>query len=117
MTRLITHGHGYLLNDNRASGGALREYDVLCCPHCQAVINAQSWKAGDGGAGWCMKCAAPICGPCANRMLTEGCKPFMAQIDKLLADDYRRSQFRKLAGLDPAPPAEFRRIGVGMKEP
>jgi hypothetical protein len=42
---------------------------------------------------------APICGPCADRMQTRGCEPFIKQIEQALEAGYRRSQFRKLAGL------------------
>ena len=108
----IWAGAGYLLSDNRASGGALREADLLTCTHCQKVITKDSWKAGDGGNGWCMKCSAPICGTCSNRMLTEGCLPFVQRIDRLLTNDHARTQFRKLAGLEPEPPMQFRSSGM-----
>lgn len=39
----------------------------------------------------------------------EGCKPFMEQIDKLISDEYRKTQFRKLAGLEPELPVSFKR--------
>lgn len=97
------------MNDNRASGGKLLECDIRTCPHCQAVIKLSTWKASDGNNGWCMRCNAPICGLCADKMLTEGCKPFMEQIDKLISDEYRKSQFRKLAGLEPELPVSFKR--------
>lgn len=99
--RYIGHGAGYLVNDNTASGHGKQEADVVLCPHCQKVIELSKWRAADGGNGWCMKCASPICGPCANRLLTEGCKPFMAEIEKMLQRDYARAQFRKVAGLEP----------------
>lgn len=90
-----TSGSGYYSNDDRASGGRKAEADVKTCTHCQAVILMQKWK-DDGG--FCGRCHAPICGPCADRMLTKGCEPFIAQIEKALEADYRRGQFRKLAG-------------------
>jgi hypothetical protein len=46
-------------------------------------------------------------------MLTEGCIPFIKKIEEIVAKDYRLTQFRKLAGLDPGPPATFKRSGLG----
>lgn len=96
ITTPHTRGAGYYANDDRASGGIKSEADIRTCPHCQAVIKMQEWKAD---ATWCMQCAAPVCGPCATRMLTKGCEPFIAKIEQALEADYRRRQFRKLAGL------------------
>jgi len=114
--RTILTGAGYRFSDNSESGGAKEENDVLCCPHCQAVIYKsgpnENWRASDGGSGWCGRCNAPICGTCANRALTEvGCTPFVEYVEKLMSDEHRRTQFRKLAGLDPGPDTSFRRFG------
>lgn len=98
--RSMFNGHGFGLSDNRNSGGSFEQFDVLTCKHCQAIINVQNWKAGDGGSGYCIRCNAPICGPCADRMLTEGCVPFMKKLDEALDADYRRQQLRKIMGLD-----------------
>ncbi|MDX2059937.1 MAG: hypothetical protein SFV24_19160 [Gemmatimonadales bacterium] len=61
----------------------------------------QAWKE-DGG--FCGRCMAPICGPCADRMLTHGCEPFIAQIERAVDVRYKLDQFRKMAGLDTPPP-------------
>lgn len=92
-----THGAGYALNDDRASGGAKSEYDALVCMHCQKLLNAQKHRE-DGG--FCSRCMAPICGACADRMLTQGCEPFIKFIEQAADRAYRLRQFRKLAGLE-----------------
>lgn len=114
--KTIGRGAGYAFIDNRAAGEGKEEFDFLTCPHCQAGINLQNWRRADGQSGWCPNCQAPICGACATKMLTEGCKPFIAKIERALANDYRYSQFRKLAGLDPEPPASFIRPGLGEEK-
>jgi hypothetical protein len=80
----LTHGSGYLLNDNRAAGGVKEEQDVGICPHCQKVIRLQQWQvAGTNQRGWCMRCMAPCCGtgPCAEEFMRAGCLPFVKKID------------------------------------
>lgn len=90
------HNAGYYKNDDRASGGLKTEADIQSCVHCQAVILMQKWKE-DGG--WCGRCSKPICGPCADRMLTKGCEPFIQKIEQALESNFRRQQFRKIAGI------------------
>lgn len=72
---------GFLLNDDRASGGKRTEADVLICEHCQHTLIGSSWR-DDGG--WCGRCGAPVCGSCADRMQTEGCTPFVRKIEEAL---------------------------------
>jgi len=91
-----THNAGYYKNDDTASGGRKSEADVQSCSHCQRVILMQQWKE-DGG--WCGRCMKPICGPCADRMQTRGCEPFIKQIEQALEANYRVQHLRKLAGL------------------
>lgn len=81
MKRSIFAQSGYLLNDDRASGGTRTEADVLICEHCQCTLLGAKWR-DDGG--WCGRCGAPVCGRCADRMLTEGCTPFLAKVDQAL---------------------------------
>lgn len=87
---------GYLLNDNRASGHGKKEVDIYVCEHCQKILEVPMWK-DDGG--WCGRCQKPICGKCADRMLTEGCVPFLKKLEQALEADYRRSQYRKMLGV------------------
>jgi hypothetical protein len=105
---MIATGCGFLLNDNRNSGGTKHEADIVLCTHCQRVIELAKWRAADGGNGWCMQCMAPICGPCANNMLKPldeggGCLPFVKKIDMLLSQAHAKTQFRRVAGLEPEP--------------
>lgn len=86
------------------------EHDIQCCPHCQAVIKLDVWK-DDGG--WCGKCRKPICGPCAERALTEGCVPFIARLEREWKMAGKLAQFRKLAGLDHVPTTHTKKIIVG----
>lgn len=101
MTALIiggnlSHGAGYMLNDNRASGNGVKEADIVSCPHCQALIELALWKE-DGG--FCGKCNKPVCGPCADRMATKGCAPFVKLIEDHLDKVYRQQQNAKVLGI------------------
>jgi hypothetical protein len=93
-----THNAGYFLNNS--SLVRREQADIQLCTHCEIVINLQLWKV-DGG--WCNKCFAPICGPCADRMLTHGCDPFMKRIEAAFETAIQLRQHRRLAGLDAAP--------------
>lgn len=98
-------GAGYFVNDDTPSGGKKVEGDVRTCTHCQKILVMQHWK-DDGG--WCGRCGAPVCGPCADRMDTHGCEPFIAQIERAMKMQPRLHEFRKLAGLEqPEPPREL----------
>lgn len=88
---------GYYNSDNTASGGRKVEADVQTCKHCQKIILMQAWK-DDGG--YCSRCQAPVCGPCADRMLTFGCEPFLKTLEATLEHQHRVVGFAKLAGLD-----------------
>jgi Zn ribbon nucleic-acid-binding protein len=99
-----TRGAGYFLNNqNQSVNDGRQEADIATCKHCQAVIKLQLWKE-DGG--FCGKCMAPICGPCADRMLTHGCEPFIKKIEAAYNNAVSLAAHRKLVGLD-APPADF----------
>ena len=69
---------GYLLNDNRASGGACDEYDTVACKHCRrAMVKVRNATSGY----FCFPCGGPICEPCAA---TKVCTPFLAKIERAL---------------------------------
>jgi hypothetical protein len=110
MTSIFT-GVGYRISDNRASGGKKVECDILTCTHCQAVLDATSMKNGAGENGWCRRCNAPICGLCADKMLTGGCLPYIKQVEMAVDAQYRRAQLMKIAGLQEQPQSGFRRSG------
>lgn len=100
-----THNSGYLLNDDRNSGGKKTEADVQTCWHCQKVINMQLWK-GDGA--FCRGCMKPICAACGDRMLVFGCEPFLKKLEAFTDSVVKYSQYLKIAGLEPvAPPSSI----------
>jgi len=94
-----THNAGYLLN-NSSDAKTRQQADIQLCTHCETVIILQKWKE-DGG--WCGKCMAPICGPCADRMLTHGCEPFIRKIEAAFETAVKLKQHRRLAGLNDPP--------------
>ena len=96
-----THNAGYFCNDIETARKT--EADVQVCKHCECVILMQKWK-DDGG--FCGKCMAPICGPCADDMLIYGCVPALKKIEMALNLGDKLKQFNKLAGLD-AQPADY----------
>lgn len=59
MTKRVKGGRGYLMVDNRASGGKLVEMPTLTCAHCQkiVVLNPERKRT----RGYCRKCDAFIC--------------------------------------------------------
>lgn len=85
----VFSGSGYLLVDDRASGGRLVEADMLGCNHCQALLKKNEWREDGGHCGGCMQ---PVCGPCADKILTHGCEPFLRQLEAALERDYTRAQ-------------------------
>lgn len=94
--RRQTDGAGYLFADDRASGGKLEEADMLGCNHCQKLMKAHLWKQ-DGG--WCGCCAQPVCGPCADKISTQGCTPFIKLVDKQLSETHRKGQNARILGV------------------
>ena len=92
----IFDGSGYLMNDDRASGGQLDESDMMGCGHCQRLLKKKLW-CDDGG--FCHCCWNAICGPCADRMLTRGCENFLAKLESSLEKEYRRNQNVRMLGL------------------
>jgi hypothetical protein len=95
--RSIYKGQGWLLNDNRCSGGTCEEADMLGCSHCQKLMKIQDWKC-DGG--FCHSCDAPTCGPCATLTQTKGCQVFLRSLEGALEKQYRLQQNAMLLGLD-----------------
>lgn len=95
------HHAGYLLNDDRNSGGKKTEADIQTCWHCQVVINMQEWKH-DGA--FCRGCMHPICGPCGDQMLIYGCVPFIKKIEAFTDAVVKLQQHLKILGLEPVAP-------------
>ena len=97
----INDGCGYLINDNRASGGNLEEADVLACNHCQKLLVGKDWR--DNG-GWCGQCGQPMCAECADLFLKPpdeggGCVPFIKIVEENLDKAYHAKQRAKLLGI------------------
>ena len=71
---------GYMMNDNRGSGGGLFEADTTHCRHCQAVLKNREWEVY---GGYCSNCKGPLCGPCAKRSFKLGiCEPWHKKVDE-----------------------------------
>lgn len=66
---------GYVIIDNRASGGTVEEYDTTWCRHCQGVLKILH-RAAEGV--FCTKCGGPVHDKpeCASE-----CRPFKKQVD------------------------------------
>ena len=60
---------GYLVNDNRASGGKFEEWDTKNCGHCKTVIRKVDWTTE---GGWCSPGWHPLCKTCARAMAEGG---------------------------------------------
>ncbi len=70
---------GYLMIDDRASGGEMKEYNTVSCRHCQGIIKVVK---GQRQGAWCMNCSGPVHDRpgCASR-----CTPFFKKIEEKLA--------------------------------
>jgi len=94
--RRQTDGAGYMFADDRCSGNGLKEADMLGCNHCQGLMEKNKWRE-DGG--WCSCCGQPVCGPCADKILTEGCIPFIKKVDMQLEENYKKKQLGRILGI------------------
>ena len=111
----FSRGAGYSIN-NRDIAAARQEDDVQCCTHCQAVIRMRQWKKVENGGmagGFCMRCNAPVCGPCNTKMVTEGCMPFIEKLERSLDMTVKLRAYIKAAGLE--EPAAPRAIFTGSR--
>ncbi len=70
---------GYLVKWEEGGAKIVLEADTIACRHCQRVLLKHLWR--DQG-GWCFSCGYPVCYVCFGKMQTEGCKPFMKQIEQ-----------------------------------
>ena len=100
----FSKGAGYYYNWEQRGKS---EADVQTCPHCQAVILMQEWRKiahGKMAGGYCMRCNKPVCDQCNKKMISEGCIPFIAKLEKEFDMTVKLSQFLKDAGMEPAAP-------------
>jgi hypothetical protein len=93
----IFNGHGYFMNDDRASGGKLAEDDVLACNHCSSGLKKSQWKIK---GGFCTACNKPLCFRCTERTHRFGCEgPEVKRIEQAVNANYRREQNAKVLGI------------------
>lgn len=82
MASLRRH-EGYLLSDNRLSGGALVELPIVTCSHCQrgVVMNPGRTRERE----YCPKCDHYLCDQCGlTRKLDGGeCRNFNQLLDTM----------------------------------
>lgn len=96
MVTSIYRGMGYLLNDDRASGGGKQEADMLGCKHCLRLMRKPIWQR-EGGFS-CARCG-PVCNACLIRIPTHGCENFMRRLEGALERQYQRDQLTKVLGV------------------
>jgi hypothetical protein len=70
----------------------VREIDTVTCAHCQFIIQVPPGVSPADLGGWCFRCAAPVCGPCAE---AGGCRPWEAQMERIEA----RERLRRAVGV------------------
>lgn len=74
---------GYLLNDQRASGGGLVEAAVITCAHChqQLIVNPLRTRARE----YCSKCDHYLCDRCGQIRKQDGgaCRNLNAHLEQL----------------------------------
>ena len=103
---------GYLLVDNRASGGRLEEFDTKPCKHCKAVLkvykppythrcNQDCKQYGcDHEQFWCSRCKGMLCQFCGKKAYKEGaCSIYEKEIEKALSKWYSNQTWQRLTGL------------------
>lgn len=86
-----TNGEGWLMVDNRASGGKLLEAATSTCSHCQrqVVRNPERERA----RAYCSRCDHYICDECA---IIDRCRPFVQVVDEAMTATVRGLPFRPL---------------------
>lgn len=74
---------GYLLEDNRVSGGALQETPVVTCAHCQVQVRLNPGRVRDRAR--CAQCDKYICDFCDGiAQKTVGkCLNYQRQLDDI----------------------------------
>lgn len=90
------NGAGYVMNDNRASGGVLREDDIISCVSCQAAIDKSKWR--EQGA-FCHALGGPICSFCDRCRPLADLEPFEKRFARAIEENYRKEQNAKILGL------------------
>jgi hypothetical protein len=94
----VFNGHGYWMNDDRASGGKLSEDDTVGCGHCHAAMTKQTYLAEPVHCAHCGEKVGIMCG-CADRLRTHGCEVFIRTIERTLDSNYRKVQNARILGI------------------
>lgn len=79
---------GYMIVDDRKSGGKVVETDTIQCPHCQRHL--PKFRPGQASGAFCMKCGKPVCD---RRPCNTGCLPFLKKIEQAMA---RQAMFQAI---------------------
>lgn len=73
---------GYLLVDNRLSGGSVFESPTITCKHCQRIVVLNPNRTRS--RGYCPSCNGYVCDTCeAIRVQTGDCKSFERLAEKI----------------------------------
>jgi predicted RNA-binding Zn-ribbon protein involved in translation (DUF1610 family) len=79
---------GWLLIDNRASGGTLEERPVITCSHCQQQVAVQPLRVRN--IFECPRCDKYLCHRCAELYRkTDECLNFQRTLDLVEKDAFR----------------------------
>ena len=102
---------GYLLEDNKASGGQKEEYDTKSCRHCGGVLRVfrppytHQHTADCQAYGcnheqfYCSRCDGMLCRSCGRKSAKTGtCDIFKAQMEKVLAKLERDRMWSRIRG-------------------
>lgn len=81
FSKRVKGGRGYLMIDDRASGGGLKEFNTLSCAHCNTVVVLNPARTRE--RGYCSKCHAYICD---NPVCHAVCAPIEQRVE--LAQKY-----------------------------
>jgi hypothetical protein len=74
---------GYLLIDNRCSGGGVTEMKTRTCNHCHAIVQMNPMRIRE--RGYCRGCESYLCDACAAiRAQTGECRTMSRVIDEAL---------------------------------
>lgn len=74
-------GKGFLMIDNRASGGELLELPTLTCCHCNSVVVLNAMRKSE--RGFCFTCNAFRCD---DKKCADDCYSMKRSIDLIMAD-------------------------------
>lgn len=77
----VKGGRGYLMIDNRASGGTLEERDTMTCSHCSCVVVLNPKRVRPRAV--CFRCNAYVCD---DKKCAEECYSMARCLELVVAD-------------------------------